>query len=110
MNGGDTDLRNKFKPSPAHHRIVVQLGQQSAAGQVVRYIEPAMSGTAGKHFVGEMSDVFDEALEGIAARADSPDDFLQGADGLRGGLGNFIGVNFDLGWILLIGFCESAEE
>ena len=76
----------------------------------MRQIQPAPGGVAFEQFVGEVGDVFHQALERVAAGPHRPNDFFKRAHGLIGSLGDFLNVHFQLGGVPGIGLGQPAQE
>src|SRR5208337_847903 len=79
-------------------------------GNLRREIEAATDVAALEEFVGKMGKVLEETLQCVAARADGPHDFFQGADSLVGRLGDFGSVKFNLFGIVFVSAEESAQQ
>ena len=90
--------------------VVPHVRRQRFGRQIVRQVKPATGGIVLKQLIRKVRDVFDQALQRIAAGPHRPDDFLQRAHGLVGGLGKFAGVKGHLVRFVLVRLEQVAQQ
>src|SRR6185503_20760465 len=76
--------------------VVPHFGRDGFGGQYGRNVEPVANLCDRKIVLRIFGDVSNERVECVVGRVDGPDDFVEHARGLAGGLGNLLRVDFDL--------------
>src|SRR5205823_7679072 len=60
--------------------------------------------------LGVFADISNKAIEGVIRRVDGPNDLIQNAGGVAGGLTNLAGVGLDLGRGIFVAFHKLTQQ
>ncbi len=87
------DVVHRFFERQKH--VVSQVGRNDRCGQLGRHLQPVTQSGQGEIFLRILAGVIDQTLQGVILRIRGPDDLVEGARGVAGGLGNLFGVRLD---------------
>ena len=85
-------------------------GEIWAAGSCGGGFQPVTQAGHREIFLGVFANVVDQSFQRVVGGVDRPDDFVQGAGGFAGGLGDLPGVGGDFGGVLLVALHHFAQE
>ena len=86
------------------------LGGDDGGGKLGGNVQAVTEAGESQIFLGVLANVIDKAVKGIVGGVDGPDNFVEGAGGIAGGLGNLPGVSLGFGGVMLVRLDHFAKE